>query len=323
MANKQTRQQPQTQWKPAVSPGSLPYGSSAASVITASNTSTSKGSIATHPLGSSGFPAPSMQMQSQPQQPSARSLPGSSGASVITASTAATGRGSVSTVATNSTGGSGPRSMHPQQSYTSVGAPLQSFRQLPQGQSQIQQQCDSFGAPPQTPMPSNEHKQPTTTAKSHKAALYQLYGRKPRRKQLSNDDYLVWNNGGRPHELKFTAIFHCPLTGELFPAARYGDPKYYIVEHTMNHLGQRVEIVWYTKKSLAEHGAACKVLDCLNYREAVLTGNDPKQIVYMGDDAPCSRAQAPDLPPVPPLVGAKIEENNRRVAELRGSMNQS
>ena len=320
MATAKTQQHPQPQWKPAASPASVPYGSSAASVVTAS------ASTATHSTGNSGFqsfpPAPSMQTQVPPQPPAVH-FPGSSGASVVTASTISTGRGSVSTMATHSTGGSGPQSAQAQQSYASVGAPLQAFHQLPQGQSQPQQQFNSFGAPSQTQMPSNDSKQPITTAQAPKAALYQFYGRKPRRKQLSNDDYLVWNNGGRPHELKFTAIFHCPLTGELFPAARHGDPKYYVSESMMNHLGQKVEVVWYTKKSLAEHGAACRVLDCLNYREAVQTGNDPQTIVYMGDDAPYMRTQAPDLPPVPPLVGAKIEENNRRVEVLRGGMNQS
>lgn len=35
-----------------------------------------------------------------------------------------------------------------------------------------------------------------------KAAMSALYGRKPRKKQISNKNYLTWNNGAKSHELK-------------------------------------------------------------------------------------------------------------------------
>ena len=225
------------------------------------------------------------------------------GISVVTASTVSTSKASISaaTTVTNSTAGSSG-------SFGYQPAPA-----VPPAM-QTQQPITTFGAPSQTAISTQPLPKTADVLTAPKSALYQFYGKKPRRKQLSNDDYLVWNNGGRPHELKFTAIFHCPLTGECFPSGRHGDPRFYVVEKMINHRGQEVEVVWYTKKSLAERGAACKVLDCLKYREALLEGQDATHVVRLGADAPYTRAQAPDLPPVPPMIGQKIEELNQRMA---------
>lgn len=211
-------------------------------------------------------------------------------ASTVTNSTAGSSLGSF---VTNSTGGSSRGPYVTSQTFASFADPP---RQTPQptAMSQTANAIMSLAAP--------------------KAELYQFYGRKPRRQQLSNEDYLVWNNGGKPHELKFTCIFHCPLTGECFPAGRFGDPRFYVVEQMRNHAGQTVEVIWYTKKTLAEHGAACRTMDCLQYREALNTG----QIVPnpLGSDKAYTRDVAPDLPPVPPAVAQKIEELNRRVVGM-------
>lgn len=40
-----------------------------------------------------------------------------------------------------------------------------------------------------------------------KAALYVLYGKKPRKTQLSGKAYLTWSNGARTHELKYVEFY--------------------------------------------------------------------------------------------------------------------
>lgn len=144
-----------------------------------------------------------------------------------------------------------------------------------------------------------------------KAILYQFYGKKPRRKQLSNDDYFAWNNGGKPHELKFTAIFQCPLTGECFPSGRYGDPRFYEVKVVQNNYGADVEQLWYTKKAFAEHGAAARCHDCLLYREALVQGDHVvNSLVRMGTDPPYVKDDSRPMPAMPNLVAEKIKENS-------------
>jgi len=68
-----------------------------------------------------------------------------------------------------------------------------------------------------------------------------------------------------PHILKFTSVFTCPVTGERFRSGRYGDAKYYSV--VKEEEGSGVDVVWYSKKMMAEHGAAARALDCLALRE--------------------------------------------------------
>jgi len=59
---------------------------------------------------------------------------------------------------------------------------------------------------------------------SPKNALTMWYGQRfknfPQFK--TNDCFTTWNDGGKPHELKFTSIFTCPVTGEHFASGRYG-----------------------------------------------------------------------------------------------------
>jgi hypothetical protein len=77
-----------------------------------------------------------------------------------------------------------------------------------------------------------------------KELLYSLYSRAPRRKLLSQEHYYTWHDGGPPHDLRWTAIFICPISAQLFCSLR---------------LGQYVEkngSYWYKKKSWAEHTAA-------------------------------------------------------------------
>jgi hypothetical protein len=118
----------------------------------------------------------------------------------------------------------------------------------------------------QQPKPASTVPNPSTPGFAPKNALHSLYGRAPRRKVISQDHYFTWNDQGPPHELKWTGIFVCPLTGEVFCSGRFGDARYYSV--TINDDDNGSFVVWYTKKTLAEHGAAARCHDCLVWRDA-------------------------------------------------------
>ena len=149
-----------------------------------------------------------------------------------------------------------------------------------------------------------------------KAALYTYYGKKPRRKQLNNDDYICWSNQGRPHELKFTAVFVCPISGEVFPSGRAGDPRFYVAEVDPNPYGFGAETIWYTKKVLAEHGAAARCLDCLVFREAMQGPGGAEaalKLERVAAEPPYLASEAPHLPPIPPTTKEQIQENLQRM----------
>lgn len=212
------------------------------------------------------------------------------------------GGSSSATVVTNSTGGSGSTML----SHSSI----YSGNSASSGNTMV----GYNSVPPAVPIVPAAAPQAAPAAVP-KAILYQFFGKKPRRKQLSNEDYFAWNNGGRPHELKFTAIFQCPLTGECFASAPYGDPKYYQVTTVTNNQGQVVPMVWYTKKAFAEHGAAAKCYDCLLYREALMEGDHALQTLppLICSDPPYTQSDAPHLPLMPNLIAEKIRTNRERI----------
>lgn len=217
------------------------------------------------------------------------------------------GFGSSATVVTNSTAGSGSTisSLPSIYSGASTGLPTAAYN-------------PAAVVPPAVPTAAAAA--PPAPGAVPKAILYQFYGKKPRRKQLSNEDYFAWNNGGRPHELKFTAIFQCPLTGECFSSAPYGDPKYYQMTNVTNNQGQVVPMVWYTKKAFAEHGAAAKCYDCLLYREALMEGDHAVQTLppMICSDPPYTQSNAPSLPLMPNLIAEKIRTNRERIQLVLG-----
>jgi hypothetical protein len=75
------------------------------------------------------------------------------------------------------------------------------------------------------------------------------------------------HDDGPPHALKWTSIFLCPSTGEVFPSGRYGDVPTYVVRAAPDPASS-FAVVWFGKKTLAEHAAACRALDCIRFREA-------------------------------------------------------
>lgn len=86
---------------------------------------------------------------------------------------------------------------------------------------------------------------PSLTLGVPKAALQGWYGQRPERFQVGKDQYVSWNDGGRSHELKFTCVFVCPLTGEVFPSGRYGNNSDMFVVRADEATG--ADVVWYSK----------------------------------------------------------------------------
>lgn len=147
-----------------------------------------------------------------------------------------------------------------------------------------------------------------------KACLHIWYGQK--RDHTLKKDFVCWDNGAKPHELKFTGAFCCPLTGEIFLSGTYGA-----------HVKDENGIVWYNKKTGAEHGAASRAYDCQTYRVYMAdpVGLEPYPI---GLDEPYLEPIV-DLPDSIPakartdlekLQQAALVEAQRREIELNSAM---
>jgi len=132
---------------------------------------------------------------------------------------------------------------------------------------------------------SLSHQQPMLLDPNYKivpkSELHVVYA-KQFKKILSNANYHTWHNAVEAHQLKWTSVFVCPKTAELFLSGRYPGA----LSEQMNGLW------WYTKKSQAEHAAAARVLDCLFLR------NSSAQRV--GSEQPYTERQA--LFRMPPVV---------------------
>ena len=78
---------------------------------------------------------------------------------------------------------------------------------------------------------------------------------------LANNCFECRNNGAVPHLLKWACTFTCPLTGNTFKSGQYvgSDETRYSIDGS--------DVVWYDRKKEAEHAAAARALDCLNFME--------------------------------------------------------
>ena len=134
-----------------------------------------------------------------------------------------------------------------------------------------------------------------------KQELYFLYGKRPRKVQIQGSDYVTWGNRKVVQELRFTAIFVCPITKEVFLAGRYGDSG-----------EQDGGIWWYPNKNTAQHAAAARAWDCWNVRE----GRHHKKRLSI--ETPYSKQEAPELPmsQFPPNIREQIQEIQKEQAKL-------
>ena len=103
--------------------------------------------------------------------------------------------------------------------------------------------------------------------------------------------YTVWSNDEKHHELKYTCIFTCPITGEHFAAGNWEEDKSVTVVDG---------VYWYNTKKNAMKAAAAKLLDCFSLRRCHGTEKVPytKRCV----DSPYLACDAPQLPEFPHTV---------------------
>ena len=135
-----------------------------------------------------------------------------------------------------------------------------------------------------------------------KSELYVLYGQRHGR-VLKTGDYITWNDNGPPHNLRFTSVFVCPVTGEAFRSGTYGSA-----------VEMKNGLCWYVSKKMAEHGAAARAYDCLSFREA----RHGEAYYYLGDDEPYPKeARRPVTPTgIPHRAWSLIVEAQKRAPEF-------
>merc|ERR1740124_1701988 len=93
-----------------------------------------------------------------------------------------------------------------------------------ESQQTQQQQQQQFGSSTTTVTGPNPFKNtpllPTKTLGVPKAALLAWYSQKPRSVQVTKESYITWNSGAKTHDSRYTGIYVCPLTAELFWSGR-------------------------------------------------------------------------------------------------------
>ena len=127
--------------------------------------------------------------------------------------------------------------------------------------------------------------------------LYQHYiakGFTTEQAQQLKDYYTTWTIGPS-HELKFTSVFTCPLTGEHFAAG--------LLRNENNNGEVWSGQVWYKNKKQSMNAAAAKALDCFSFRSKNDgdDSNDSSPIMYRCDDEAYGEGEAPRLV-LPPNV---------------------
>ena len=143
--------------------------------------------------------------------------------------------------------------------------------QTEQGREYYQQQQQQ-PAQQQQQQPAQHESEQQQVKYSHvpKADLHALYGKYPRRKVIVAGNYHTWHDSGQGHMLKWTSIFVCPMTGELFCSGRYFGA---IATTTLTAAANSrpLPLLWFAKKTQSEHAAAARAFDCLVYRDHART----------------------------------------------------
>lgn len=111
---------------------------------------------------------------------------------------------------------------------------------------------------------------PFKTAKVPMAALSAYYGRL--NVQVRATHYHSWNDGNpKSHLLRWTCVFVCPMTGEVFTAGAWPDHSATVDSSTVR---------WLATKAAAKHGAAAWAYDCFHFRQG------PARVVSLGSEEP-------------------------------------
>ena len=160
---------------------------------------------------------------------------------------------------------------------------------------------------------------PHKTAEVPKAALNALYGKPPRRRPISADLYHTWHDSGPPHNLNWSSVFVCPLTREVFLSRVYtgSGPK------PQGTRSEKDGLVWFKKKSLAEHGAAATAYDCCVFRDYIAAIN-PAQAPYctlVAHELPYHRperfTELPDV--VPESIRKQVERQQAEIMKVQST----
>jgi hypothetical protein len=159
-----------------------------------------------------------------------------------------------------------------------------------------------------TPRPTALPPAPSTAPKSE---LHRLYGKPPRRKVITSEYFHTWPDDQPSHVRKWTALFVCPITAELFFAGRYA-PECSTTDRSL---------VWFAKKATAEHAAAARAFDCFQYRNRI-TPTDPvvEERAPIGLETPYFQPIL-ELPPdlgIPSDVRQKIMVQQEEIRSMHG-----
>lgn len=145
------------------------------------------------------------------------------------------------------------------------------------------------------PTPQTERFETPTERYSYipKSELHSLYGQHG--KLLSANHYHTWHDSGPAHDLRWTSVFICPITTEIFASAPYAGS---------SDVKPANGSCWFIKKSHAEHAAAAVAYDCWMLRNNV---QFPTKLSL--EQNPTSSYMLP--PTAPATVRFKVEEQQR------------
>lgn len=192
-------------------------------------------------------------------------------------------------------------------------------------QQQEQSQPESTSSPPQQPQPQPYKFVP-------KADLHALYGKAPRRKIISNENYHTWHNSDQAHLLRWSSALVCPITAEIFLSGRYGgclDVTTTTTTSAASLGGASRNAYWFGKKAFAEHGAAAVAFDCWMYRDYSkdeVAGQGllqaPPAPTYIGLERPYLELGAlyvlPSDSEIPVYIRQKIEAQQANIRRTNG-----
>lgn len=159
-----------------------------------------------------------------------------------------------------------------------------------------------------------------------KGELHSLYGKAPRRKIISAENYHTWHDAGQAHMLKWTSVFVCPLTGELFRSGRYLGATA-TTATAAPATSSSLLWWWFVKKTAAEHGAAARAYDCLVYRDHAKSAALARGLLSLpvmttiGLEKPYLENQAMRALPeagVPPDVRQRIQAQQEEIRRMNG-----
>ena len=166
----------------------------------------------------------------------------------------------------------------------------------------VQIHDDEDVTPPSSPITQNNKPEISTITIAPRAELHQYYVEKGftnEQAQRLKDYFTVWSNGAKSHELKFTAVFTCPLSGEHFAS---GNQK---------HSGEDVVVedktYWYRTKKQAMNAAASRALDCFSMRDCDDGMTKSILTVQRCENAPYLKGHAPSMPKLPEGVSLPTE----------------